>query len=104
MKALQGKSLAEALSGMATETLDLQPTNHVARRLARIADVPIDLYLAVLAVLRGVGEYGLHRRVARPTHRVQTSVGDEPGGPYRVGTEHAHALERRAVERHFVGE
>ncbi len=89
-----GESVAEARLGLAAEALDLEATDHVARRLAGRRDVAVDLGLGVGSILGGVVHEEGDGLVAGPPQSVQAGVDDQAGGAERIEGEHAESLER----------
>src|SRR5690606_26312876 len=78
--------LAEPRLGTGPELADLQLPDLVRERLARVADVAVDLVHDVELGLRGVVEKEIDGLLPRPALRVDAGVHDQPhGAPHFVG-------------------
>jgi hypothetical protein len=98
------ESTPEPGGGNRSETVEFEAPDHVAHRLARVGDVPIDLGFHTGAGERGVVVEEVDGVLSGPSLGVDAGVDDEAAGAKRVSSEHADALQRRCVEAHLVGE
>ena len=91
-------------SRLRADPQQLQLAGLVGEGLAGERDVAVDLVRDGARRERRVGEHVVDRLLARPAHRVDAGVDDEPRRPPGVERQHPEAVEVAGVEPHLVGQ
>src|SRR5436309_12186316 len=104
MKAADIEARTELALGIGPQFADFELTDLVSQRLCGPDDVTINFHGDVLIRLGGIGAEEVNGLIARPSHRMQARIDDQPYRAPHLIREPAKLRVRILVKAHFLAE